>query len=125
MSADFRDGDLLRQLEEKLLSPQFRSSARDLDRLIADEFVEFGASGRIYTKPIIIADLPHETPSERSLSDFTARPLSPGVALVTYTALRRQPGEPDVRSLRSSIWVLRDGRWQMLFHQGTRTSNDV
>jgi hypothetical protein len=120
MSANFRDGDLLRQLEEKLLSPQIRSSARELDHLIADEFVEFGASGRVYTKPIIIAELPQETPLARSLSDFAARPLGPGVALVTYTALGRQPGEPDVRSLRSSVWVLRDGRWQMLFHQGTR-----
>jgi catechol 2,3-dioxygenase-like lactoylglutathione lyase family enzyme len=29
--------------------------------------------------------------------------------------LRRQGSE----SLRSSLWVMRDGRWQMLFHQGT------
>jgi hypothetical protein len=49
-----------------------------------------------------------------------ARELAPGLALVTYRAIRAAPGALAVQSLRSSIWACRDGRWQMLFHQGTR-----
>jgi hypothetical protein len=40
---------------------------------------------------------------------------------VTYRAVRRDESDhSEVASLRSSLWVIRDGRWQMLFHQGTR-----
>ena len=28
-------------------------------------------------------------------------------------------GAPSVRRLRSSIWIRRDGRWRLAFHQGT------
>ena len=37
-------------LERKLLDPDVRASSQELDRLIADDFVEFGSSGRIWNK---------------------------------------------------------------------------
>jgi hypothetical protein len=40
--------------------------------------------------------------------------LGPDVVLLTY----RLDG-PGVPSLRSSVWVRADGRWVLLFHQGT------
>jgi hypothetical protein len=121
MCAPFLDAELLRALEEKLLRPEIRGDVAALDELLADDFIEFGASGRRYTKAEIIAALPHEPPVERTTSDYATRELGAGVALVTYNVVRHTPGEPSMRSLRSSIWVHRDGRWQMVFHQGTLT----
>jgi hypothetical protein len=46
--------------------------------------------------------------------------LAPGVVLATYRLAWSEGGyEAPKQSLRSSIWKLIEGRWQMVFHQGT------
>ena len=103
-----------------MLQPDVRKSAQDVADLLADEFIEFGSSGRIFNKQQIIESLQHEPPIQRSLVEFHTSVLPPGVILVTYRAIRRcvADGQPT-HSLRSSIWKLIEGRWQMVFHQGT------
>jgi hypothetical protein len=117
------EADLLRQLEEQLLRPEVRSSAEQVGRLLADDFIEFGSSGTAYDKQRIIEALQQETPDPTlniSLTEFASRRLAPEVILVTYRTIRRGgPGVPERSRLRSSIWKLIEGRWQMVFHQGT------
>ncbi len=108
----------IRRLEESLLSRETRSSPAALAQLIADDFVEFGASGRIFDKAHIIAALPAESDTAYTLSDFRVKPFSPTVVLATYRATRFSNGERQ-RSLRSSLWQLNGEQWQMVFHQGT------
>ncbi|MNR67917.1 hypothetical protein D3C85_1921600 [compost metagenome] len=50
------------------------------------------------------------------LSGFELHPLSETAVLATYRILNEETGGA---TLRSSIWKLKDGRWQMFFHQGT------
>lgn len=123
MTTDAPEAPLFRHLEEELLKPEVRRSAQQVGHLLADEFVEFGSSGRAYSKAQIIAVLQQETPEpsvQIVLAEFTARRLAPDVVLVTYRAIRQSQSDPDPASrLRSSIWKLMDGRWQMVFHQGT------
>lgn len=123
MTARPPETDLLRQLEEELLKPEVRKSAERLGALLADEFLEFGSSGHAYDKAQIIMALQDERPDAAlhvSLTEFTARRLAPDVVPVTYRTRRRGgPAMPEVSRLRSSIWKLIDGRWQMVFHQGT------
>jgi hypothetical protein len=120
MEADPSLEDHLRRLEERLLQPTVRKSAEEVFEVLADEFIEFGSSGRIFDKRQIIASLQMEPTVHRSLRDFKTSVLAPGVVLVTYRAVRQgAPGEQPSYSLRSSIWKSIDGRWQMLFHQGT------
>jgi len=53
------------------------------------------------------------------LDEFEVTVATADVALVTYcSTIRRDDGTSAV-TLRSSLWVLRDGRWQIRFHQGT------
>jgi hypothetical protein len=119
---------LLRKLEEQLLQPDTRRCADQLDHLLADEFVEFGSSGRVFNKVEIIESLKQE-PSvlsvQRSISDFSAKWLTPEIVLVTYRLLiRRGDVEDEAHSLRSSIWKAINGHWQMIFHQGTSTGRE-
>ena len=111
----------LRALEEQLLQPEVRKNPGLLASLIADDFLEFGSSGRTFDKAAIIEALKNEQPSPPAiLSDFSARPLAKDVVLVTYRTTRHNPsGEPIASTQRSSIWVHRDNRWQITFHQGT------
>lgn len=112
--------DELRQLEECLLQPEFRRNRAAVDALLADDFTEFGSSGRAFTKQEILTLLETETPILLRLADFRAHVLAPDVALVVYRSVRPDgPPTPGAAFLRSSLWVRREGRWQMLFHQGT------
>jgi hypothetical protein len=112
----------LRHLEEQLLQPEVRASTERVAALLADDFVEFGSSGQVFDKSQIMEVLKKETPARRSLSQFESTMLSDNIALVTYRASRvSKPGASTVHTLRSSIWRLSNGQWQMVFHQGTIT----
>ncbi|MCM5557734.1 DUF4440 domain-containing protein [Pleomorphomonas sp. JP5] len=124
MAQDVPDADFFRILEQKLHRPEVRRSPDTVHALLADDFTEFGSSGRVYDKASIIEALVEESIAEAALApdvhDFTARPIASDVVLVTYRSSRHLPGGAAARvTLRSSIWKLIDGRWQMLFHQGT------
>jgi hypothetical protein len=125
----------LRKLEESLLRPEVRRDSVACARLLADDFSEFGSSGTIFTKSQILQALEKEAlktealntepPTHFSIDDFRVRIVAPDAALVTYRATRRSetersPSASSSVSLRSSRWVLRDSRWQILFHQGTK-----
>jgi hypothetical protein len=114
----------LRELEEQLLILSVRKNAGAIAALLADDFLEYGSSGRIYSKAEVLACLQDEPAAKLSLSDLHAVQLAESVVHVTYRSVREVSGEPPIPALRSSLWVLRDGRWQILFHQGTRASTE-
>lgn len=117
----------IREIEERLLQPQYRESAAELDRVLADDFVEFGASGRTWTKSQVIADLTtsDSTPDVyRFATDFRTKILADGLVLATYRCVRSTPGAEDAFSWRSSIWRDTGDMWHMVFHQGTPSAPD-
>lgn len=90
-----------------------------LGALLADDCVEFGASGRPWSAAevrLLVATPPPAGQLRLEIADFAVHQLSPGVVLATYRLL------PPNASLRSSIWVRRESRWVMRFHQGTPTT---
>jgi hypothetical protein len=112
--------DEIRALEVTLLDPAVRASSETFNDLLADDFTEFGASGRTFNKQQVIADLLQQPEERFAIEDFRIEPLGPEAVLVIYRAVRTcNPSNKAQRSLRSSIWKYEDGRWQMLFHQGT------
>ena len=117
MEVDPAARQTLRDLEERLLLPHVRASPDEVTALLADEFIEFGSSGRIYDKQQVIRLLREEQgEAPCTLVDFTARKLAADIVLVTYRVVENQ-------TIRSSIWRLEDGRWRMVFHQGTKAEN--
>lgn len=110
----------LQALEAALQSRAVRADSVSLAALLADEFVEFGSSGNVWTRAATLADLPAEQFISRSISEFQAQLLAEDIAFVTYRSQRHAAGtQPASASLRNSLWKRRDGRWQMAFHQGT------
>lgn len=105
----------LKALEESHLKPEVRTSSEELKNLLADEFFEFGSSGKVIYKKDCLGEGGVGV-RELSLYDFEFHLVSQEVALTTYR-VRDETRKQD--SLRSSIWKLIDGRWQMFFHQGT------
>ena len=115
--------DALRRLEEALLDPAVRRVHARVEALLADDFIEFGASGRVWTRDQILESLAAETPTQIAIQDFRCALLADEVALVTYRAVRTDAGSGiQISSLRSSIWTNTPEGWRLRFHQGTRTS---
>ena len=108
--------DELHALETEILDPSVRGDPERLDILLADELVEFGSSGRVYDKEMLIDMMTSESSAEVAIKDFQVRALSPGAVLVMY----RSVGGAGREARRSSVWARREGRWEMVFHQGTR-----
>jgi len=122
----------LENLENFLFDPVARRDISAVSALLAEEFREFGSSGRTYTKLDILAELSTEQPVIITLTDFVCQLISPTTALVTYKSLSSHENRAPTQALRSSVWVLRslpkqysnspaeEPAWQMIFHQGTR-----
>jgi hypothetical protein len=111
--------DTLYGLEMELLDPVVRSDPTRMSQLLRDDFIEFGSSGRVYAKTMLIDMIAHEEHARVVIRDFAVRPLAPDTALVTY----RSVGQSGQEARRSSVWVKLGDDWQMVFHQGTRIPN--
>jgi hypothetical protein len=112
MTDDMRE--TLWRLERALASADPTGIDGGLEGLLADGFLEFGASGRTWDEASMRQTLAGAMPTPPvDLEDFVVEALADDVALVTY---RLGPPRP---SNRSSVWVRRDGRWRVRFHQGT------
>lgn len=109
----------LMQLEENLLKPEVRSSKAELERLLADEFFEFGSSGRVLYKDEEITEEGIGI-VKMELKDFEIHLLSDEIVLATYRIFNESSNQ---HSLRSSIWKKKSDGWKMVFHQGTKTDD--
>jgi glyoxylase I family protein len=110
----------LLDLETQLHRQDVRADEAAVRGLLAEDFFEFGVSGTVWTRESVIEALRGESFSPREVTDVRLTLLADDVALLTYRGHRlATPQRPASDSLRSSIWRLRDGRWQMQFHQGT------
>jgi hypothetical protein len=118
MELDPAEARLLRELEQQLMRPSVRASPDQVARLLADEFIEFGSSGRVYDKRQIVELLQQEQgrAKQPTVADFSARRLAADVILLTYRVV-------ESRTIRSSIWKFADGEWRMVFHQGTKSES--
>jgi hypothetical protein len=124
MKSRAKDVTTIKRLELRLQLPSVRSSRAQLDQLLADEFMEFGSSGKTYDKRQVIqallADPKSQLPRHPALRSVKAQWLSEDVVLLTFRSTQTRAGTAErLHANRSSIWKRSNGRWQMLFHQGT------
>lgn len=83
------------------------------------EYKEFGQSGRIYTYENFAGNRLTDD-SEYDITEFAVMELADDSRLCTYVLVNQTTG---AKSNRSSVWVLHEGDWKMIFHQGTRQFN--
>ncbi|KZK86920.1 hypothetical protein PsAD13_00187 [Pseudovibrio sp. Ad13] len=105
-------------LEQQLLRPATRGDKRQLELLLHADFIEIGASGRMYNRAQVLAELPSEAADYpvRTIENFCFRKLSEGLIQVFYSIAENE-------TQRTSIWKLEGGQWSMIYHQGTRRAS--
>jgi len=108
--------------ERLLHDPAVRADLGRVRRLLHPDFVEFGASGRIWDGKAIAEALAAEsaTPRPRAV-DMVPVSLGVDAVLLTYRI-----DDAERPSLRSSVWIRVDGgEWLLRFHQGTTAQSPV
>ncbi|WP_219601769.1 DUF4440 domain-containing protein [Nonomuraea indica] len=104
--------------ELRLLEQEVRCSASLMGDLIDPEFVEIGASGRLWDRDSIIAALtedPEPLPAPIEATEMTGVLLAPGLVHLTYVS-----NNNGRRARRSSLWRYSvEKGWRVYFHQGT------
>jgi hypothetical protein len=93
--------DELLDLEERLLDPSVRGSPQAVIPLLHPHLVEFGSSGRVYTKEAMVQMMLQQSPGVVRIKNFDVKEITPEVALVTY----RTVGAEGRETRRSSVWV--------------------
>lgn len=111
--------ELIYNLETDLLKPEVRASEGKLNELIADDFIEYGSSGLIYDKKIILDRLLREDSLTYTLFDFEMINLSDYIVQTRFKINRVNLDGTKTTSLRTSLWRKNNTNWQMFFHQGT------
>ncbi|MCJ7841013.1 DUF4440 domain-containing protein [Lederbergia sp. NSJ-179] len=104
-------------LEKRLMNYDYK----EFDELLADDFLEFGSSGNSYDKKAqldAVKGINTNNSISFTVTDFKIKLLATDVLLSTYQTFRHNDSK---YALRSSIWKKNEGKWQMIFHQGTPT----
>ena len=118
MELSAHDREMLERLEEELWREETRFDIRRMEAVLAEDFFEFGRSGRFYRRQDTLAIPRGPLDAVLPLPDFRARLLTEDVAQVTYnSAVTYDRGV--LRARRSSIWSRTPNGWVLRFHQGT------
>jgi hypothetical protein len=110
---------LLKKLEESLWSKEVRFSKEKMNILLDDEFLEIGASGKIYNKRETLNVPLKEINAKLPLAEFSVKLLSETIVLINYRSIQYTEGRIKKEALRSSIWIKKNNTWKIVFHQGT------
>jgi hypothetical protein len=110
------------RLEEAMWREATRFDLTFQEATFSDDFVEFGRSGRVYTRADIIRTDSHPILAKLPLANLHVNALDANTVLVTYDSEVVCAGLVE-HARRSSIWSRTrspsQSAWVMRFHQGT------
>jgi len=118
--------EMLIKLEKLLHDADIRNSALSFSELLHAEFREVGMSGITFNRQEMINDILKESPNEPlqiHSQNFETKQLAQEVCQIMYeTAVKSSDNSYKRFAKRSSIWIENNGKWQILYHQGTPCS---
>jgi hypothetical protein len=118
MKMNNEDREILERLEEALWRSETRFDTSFMNKVIAEDFFEFGRSGRVYQRQDTLAAGFQAIDAVLPLPDFQARLLNENTAHITYNSAVMSNGVVE-HARRSSIWSRTESGWVLRFHQGT------
>jgi hypothetical protein len=113
----------LLQREPIFHRPEFGTTRTDYERMTVADFWETGASGKRYSRDVVLDTLerrhsqPHDDTWETS--DFRCQEIAPHNYLLTYTLAQ---GARLTR--RATLWRRVADEWKIVYHQGTIVAGD-
>lgn len=97
---------------------EFGTSRNALLAMTADDFWEIGASGKVYERDFVIANLLERymtpEPHDWTCDEFSLRRLAGDLYHLAYVLT-----EPTRKTYRTTLWRREEACWKIVFHQGT------
>jgi hypothetical protein len=117
--------DVLKELMKRepiFHRPEYGTTRQDFENMTEATFREVGASGRRYSREIVLDVLENrfKNPAEEcwKTKDFDCLEIAPDNYLVTYTLI-----QGDRITRRATIWRRSNSNWKIVYHQGTIVEN--
>lgn len=104
------------ELETSLFKEKFLSNKDYLEKVLHNDYIEYGKSGLIYNKKETIESLYRMKDRNITISKFTSKKIDEKTYIIHYISTH----ENDINVLRTSIWINESNKWKLYFHQGTK-----
>jgi hypothetical protein len=115
MTTDIDVAEVL-QLERELQTADCRGDRARVSALLAEDFLEIGASGRVWDRTAALELLGAESADDAVIEvhDLTGRVIGEGFIMVRWDSDRG-----GRRARRTSWWRRDRAGWRLVHHQGT------
>jgi hypothetical protein len=91
-----------------------------IQSIVADDFVDIGRDGSSIGKAALLKEIPSIKLLRYEQKNFRVTVLGPFAYAISYdsdaTAIGADGKESRSQNGLNSVWIRRDGRWQMLMH---------
>lgn len=106
--------------EQKLFAADQKHDLETIKAIVADDFVDVGRDGSSIGKEALLKEIPGITLVKYQQQNFRVTALGPFAYSISYdsdaTAIGPDGKEARTQNPLNSVWLKRDGRWQMLLH---------
>jgi ketosteroid isomerase-like protein len=112
------------QLEREWVAAIVKKDTVTIDRLLADEFIGTSPSAHQYTKALALEDLARGTyvVEEMDLDEVSVKPYGDAAVAFASQQEKSRYGGKDIGGHYhyTSVWVKKDGQWQVVTSHGSR-----
>ncbi|MBV9074068.1 MAG: nuclear transport factor 2 family protein [Acidobacteria bacterium] len=105
--------------EKQLFAADQKHDLDKVSSIVADEFVDIGRDGGIIGKQALLKEIPNITLVSFSQSNWDFDSMGPFAYAISYDSdavVLQQGKQAHSQNHLNSVWIYRDGRWQMLLH---------
>ena len=113
------------QIEHQLARAWVDSDRATIDRIIAPDWTTISITGRMLTRADVMAEFFRDGKSpiaKMTIDDVRVRLLGDVAVVTGRTTARAIGSDADVVLRFTDVFALRDGRWQIVASQGTRST---
>ena len=111
--------------EKKLFAADQQHDLDTIRSIVADEFVDIARDGSSIGKEALLKEIPTIKLLNYAQQNFRVAALGPFAYAISYdsdaTMIGADGKEARTQNALNSVWIKRDGRWQMLMHSRGET----
>ncbi|HLK34561.1 MAG TPA: nuclear transport factor 2 family protein [Terriglobales bacterium] len=106
--------------EKKLFAADQKHDMDTIKSLIDDDFVDINKDGSLENKAALLKEIPTLKLLHYAQKNFRVVTMGPYAYSISYDSAATVVGadgkQSQVQSLLNTVWIWRDGRWQILLH---------
>lgn len=106
--------------EKKLFAADAKHDMETIKSIVADDFVDIGRDGSSIGKEALLKEIPTLKMVKAEQKNFRVVALGPYAYSISYdsdaTVIGADGKENRTQNPLNTVWIRRDGRWQILMH---------